>query len=74
MKSEINERASIQIKSIINDFDNLTGEHKLEFIKFILEKMENGEIMHNNKAIYPNDIGIEDGFALCRAILKLIKK
>ncbi len=68
-----NEIISPQIIDIANQFDKLDNEKKLEFVKLILEKMENGEIEINGKTIHPGKIGIEDGFACCRAIVKLLK-
>lgn len=65
---------SNQLENTISRFESLDDSEKLEMIKTIIEKMENGEIEIGGQTIYPSEIGIDDGFACCRAILRILKK
>ncbi len=63
-----------EVENLIAGFEALDGKMQLEVIKAILEKMENGEVELEGQAVYPVDIGIEDGYASCRAILRKLKE
>ena len=72
---DVNENdISTELEKNVENFENLPGIKKLEFLKIIIEKMENGEIVINDYTVYASDIGIEDGFICCRHILKLLTK
>lgn len=62
-----------ELLGLVKIFEDLSGESKLDFVKIVIEKLENGEIEVNGKEVTSNDIGIEDGYACCRSIVKIIK-
>lgn len=61
-----------ELLDLIHKFENLEGEDMLEFVKIVFEKIENGEIVINEKEITSADLGIEDGYACCRNIIKVL--
>lgn len=61
-----------ETKELIRNFENLSGESQLDFLKFVIEKMENGEIEINGNPIYPKDIAIPDGYSCLSEIMKLL--
>lgn len=58
---------------LVGKFENLKGEDMLEFLKIVFEKVENGEIVIGDKEISSVDIGISDGYACCRNIMRILK-
>ena len=63
---------SREIEGMVAQFEGLEGSKELEFLRVILEKMENGEVEQDGKTVYPRDIGIEDGYGCCGEILRLV--
>ena len=62
-----------EVESICSAFDKLDGRCKLEVIKYIMERLESGQIEYKEETIYPVNIEIEDGYACCRAIARILK-
>jgi hypothetical protein len=58
----------MRIEDMVDMFDELEGAQQLEFFALLLEKMENGEVRLDNKPVFPQDIFIEDGYAVCAII------
>jgi hypothetical protein len=65
---------SKEVLDILDTFDCMDGEKKLELFGFLLEKMENGEIEIHGKPIYPEEIGVDDAYACYATILDIISK
>jgi hypothetical protein len=63
-----------EVEALVEGFDSLDGRGKLEFIKLVMEKMENGEVELDDEEVTPWDIGIGDGYECCRAILTALKE
>ena len=65
---------SKEVLDMMDMFDNLDGQKKLEFLGVLLEKMENGEIELGGKPVYPEEIGMEDAYGCYASILDMVCK
>lgn len=63
---------SKEVLEIEDMFDHLENEKKLELFGILLEKLENREVVLKGKPVSPEEIGIDDAFACCAAILDMV--
>lgn len=65
---------SKEVLEMVDMFDCLDGQHQLELLGILLEKMENNEIELNGNSVTPEEVGIDDAFATCAIIMDLVYK